>query len=104
MTRRTLLATPLAFLANAQSPWLASTFRELHIDAHFARVPNPYADFDAEKAADIIQAAGFQMVSVFAVCNGGLSYYPTKIGRVHPGLQRDFTGEFTKALKRRGLR
>ena len=31
--------------------WLADTFRELHIDAHFAKCPRPYADFDAERAA-----------------------------------------------------
>lgn len=84
--------------------WLADTFRELHIDAHFARVPNPYADFDAGRAASIIAEAGFQMVSLFAVCNRGYSYYPTRIGTVHPGLRRDFTGEFTRALKKHGIR
>lgn len=105
MTRRTLLQLPLATTAvRAETPWLSDTYRMLHIDAHFARQPNPYADFDAERAAATIHDAGFQMVSIFAVCNRGLSYYPTKIGTVHPGLKRNFTGEFSKALKKRGIR
>jgi hypothetical protein len=100
MTRRTILQLPLA--AAFASP-ASDTFRMLHIDAHFASVPNPYQDFDAERAAATIADAGFQLVSIFAVCNRGLSYYPTKVGTIHPGLKRDFTGEFSKALKKRGL-
>jgi hypothetical protein len=101
MTRRTILQLPLAA---AITPPVSDTFRMLHIDAHFARVPNPYADFDADRAAAIVADAGFQMVSIFAVCTRGLSYYPTQVGTIHPGLKRDFTGEFSKALKKRGLR
>ena len=44
------------------------------------------------------------MVCYFAKGQGGCSYYPTKIGTVHPGLDRDFTGEMTAALKKRGIR
>src|SRR5581483_10308685 len=47
---------------------------------------------------------GFQMVSFFASCGAGYSYYPTKIGTVHPGLTRDYTGEMAAALKKRGIR
>ena len=110
MTRRTLLHTAAGAAlwtpssTAADGPWLADTFRELHIDAHFSQIPAPYENFDAERAAGILKEAGFQMVSVFAVCNGGYSYYPTKLGVVHPGLKRDFTGEFSRALKKRGIR
>ena len=106
MTRRTLFKSAIAFYtpyATAAAPWPAETFRELHIDAHFANVPAPYENFDADRAAATIKSAGFQMVSIFAICNGGFSYYPTKLGVVHPGLKRDFTGEFTAALKKRGI-
>ena len=78
-------------------------YRQYHIDAHFARCKEVYKDFDAEKAAQMIADAGFQMVTYFAVCHQGYSYYPTKIGTVHPGMDRDFTGEFTAALKKRGI-
>jgi hypothetical protein len=110
LTRRGLLQTAAGIAlwdphsSAASNPWLAGTFRELHIDAHFAQLPAPYEDFDADRAADILKTAGFQMVSIFAVCNGGYSYYPTKLGVTHPGLKRDFTGEFSSALKRRGIR
>src|SRR6476469_3648169 len=104
MTRRSLLqsAAGVAFwnpYANAATSWLADTFRELHIDAHFAQLPNPYQNFDADRAAEMLKSSGFQMVSIFAICNGGYSYYPTRLGTPHPGLKRDFTGEFTAALK-----
>ena len=80
MTRRTLLHTAAGaalwtpYSHAAANPWLADTFRELHLDAHFSQLPAPYENFDAERAADILQNARFQMVSVFAVCNGGYSY------------------------------
>ena len=95
--------------ARAEAPpagpaWLKDVFRELHIDAHFGQVENPYADFRAEETAEILKNARFQMVSYFASCGAGYSYYPTGIGVPHPSLKRDFTGEMTKALKKRGIR
>jgi hypothetical protein len=63
-----------------------------------------YEGFDAESAARILNTARFQMVSCFASCGAGYSYYPTNIGVRHPALTRDFTGEMTAALKKRGIR
>ena len=95
---------PPAWGAVRDDDWLRSVYRELHVDAHFGQVPAPYENFNAEAAADTFKASGFQMISYFAVCNAGYSYYPTKIGVEHPGLKRDFTGEMTAALKKRGIR
>ncbi|HLK64089.1 MAG TPA: alpha-amylase family protein [Bryobacteraceae bacterium] len=86
------------------APWLGEVYRELHIDAHFGQLPAPYEGFDAERAAALLKDAAFQMVSCFAICNAGYSYFPTKLGVTHPGLKRDFTGEFCAALKKRGIR
>ena len=111
--RRDLLAGSAALWwgtlsAEAQAPanagWLKDTFRELHIDAHFSQLPAPYQGFDAEASAQLLKDAGCQMVSLFAVCNSGYSYFPAKLGVPHPGLKADFTGEFTCALKKRGVR
>ena len=114
LTRRQLVTNAAGALVAARAwpaagapesdAWLRDMYRELHIDAHFGQVPQPYEDFDAETAAGILQDAGFQMISCFAVCNAGYSYYPTKIGVRHPGLSRDFTGQMTAALKKRGIR
>lgn len=114
MTRRSLLRQTAAACAIARilpaaapgsnSDWLKDIYRELHLDAHFGQVTAPYETFDAESAAQILKDAGFQMVSYFAICNAGYCYFPTTLGVVHPGLKRDYTGELTAALKKRGIR
>ena len=84
--------------------WFKNVKRMLHIDSHFAEIADPFKDFDAEKAAKMYADAGIQLVSFFAKCAGGYSYYPTKIGLVHPTLKADYTGELAAALKKRGIR
>jgi len=109
LSRRAVIGGAIAAIlpspvSGAEQAWIGSTFRELHLDAHFSQIAAPYEQFDAERAADILKGAGFQMVSFFAVCNAGYSYFPTKLGVVHPGLKRDYTGEMARALKKRGIR
>jgi hypothetical protein len=84
--------------------WCKDTYRQLHLDSHFGALKDIFADFDAEAAADMFVRAEVQMVSYFSKCWAGYSYYPTKFGIHHPSLERDFTGEFTAALKKRGIR
>lgn len=84
------------------SDWVTEAYRLLHLDAHFGEFKEIYRDFDAEGTAGAIAAAGFQMVSFMAM--DGPSYYPTRIGKAHPGLNRDFVGEFSRALRKRGIR
>ena len=100
------MATFPLFHAAAASggEWLSDTYRELHLDAHFAQLASPYENFNAEASAQTLKDAGFQMVSFFAMCNQAYCYYPTKIGVMHPGLKRDYTGEMAVALKKRGIR
>src|SRR5271157_5206768 len=83
--------------------WHKDIYRQLHIDAHFAGCQEIYNGFSAEAAAQMFQDAGFQLLSYFALCSGGYSYYPTKIGVVHPALKLDFTGDVAKALRKRGI-
>jgi len=84
--------------------WFKDVKRMLHLDSHFYGFTDPFKDFDSERAAKMYADAGFQMVSYFAKCAGGYSYYPTNIGIVHPTLAADYTGELTAALKKRGIR
>jgi len=107
MTRRELVsgAAALPFVpAVPGANWLSDVYRELHLDAHFGQLQSTYEGFDAESAAEILKAAGFQMVSCFAVCGAGYSYYPTKIGERHPALKRDFNGEDHSAEEARHSR
>ncbi len=89
---------------NRVCPWFRDTRRMLHLDSHFSGFSDIYNGFDAERAAQMYGDAGFQMVSYFAKCWGGYSYYPTKLGIVHPTCRADYTGELTAALKKRGIR
>jgi hypothetical protein len=84
--------------------WYQGIFCQHHFDAHHGGYEKVYQGFDAEAAAQSFADAGAQMVCYFAKGACGYSYYPTKIGVVHPGLDRDFTGEMTAALKKRGIR
>lgn len=84
--------------------WADGLTRHCHIDSHFGGFHRVYADFDADRTAAIIAGAGFQTATFFAKCWAGYSYYPTKIGTIHPGLTRDFTGDLARALERRGVR
>ena len=85
--------------------WIYDTHRQIHIDASaFGLYGGVYDDFNAETAAEMHLDAGAQVVSYFAKCLNGYSYYPTKIGSVHPNLKVDFIGEFTRELKKRGMK
>ncbi len=85
-----------------ENNWFKNIYRQLHMDAHFNEFKEVYAGFDAETAAQTLKEMGFQMVSYMA--HDGLCHYPTAIGDPHPGLALDFVGEFTGALKNRGIK
>ena len=87
-----------------QPHWYHDIYCQHHYDAHHAAYDKVYQDFNAEETARRFAESGAQMVCYFAKGQGGYSYYPTRIGTVHPGLDRDFVGEMTAALKKRGIR
>jgi hypothetical protein len=80
--------------------------RQVHLDFHTSPlIPDVGADFDPDAFAAAFADAHVQSVTVFAKCHHGMSYYPTKVGRTHPGLRRpDLLGEMIEALHRRGIR
>ncbi len=80
--------------------------RQVHLDFHTSPlIPDVAADFDPDAFAAAFADAHVQSVTVFAKCHHGMSYYPTKVGRSHPGLRRpDLLGEMIEALHRRGIR
>ncbi|MFC1607814.1 beta-galactosidase trimerization domain-containing protein [Candidatus Latescibacterota bacterium] len=85
--------------------WHKDIYRQLLIDNQtFGSYEKVFRNFDVDAAAQIYEEMGFQKVCYFAKCAAGYSYYPTKIGVQHPGLEWDFTGEMTRALKKRGIR
>ena len=77
--------------------WYETIYRQFHIDYEFEAYREIFKGFNAEATAQIFEEAGIQMVSYFAKCASGYSYYPTMIGMKHPGLNMDFTGEMWKS-------
>jgi uncharacterized lipoprotein YddW (UPF0748 family) len=78
--------------------------RQVHLDFHTGpAIPNLGVDFDPDAFAQTLAAARVTSVTCFAKCHHGMSYYPTKVGVVHPGLQRDLLGEQIESCHRRGI-
>jgi len=80
--------------------------RAIHLDFH--TMPGIYdvgRDFDADEFASTLAGAEVDYITVFARCNLGFAYYPTKIGTIHPGLkQKDLLGPMVSACHKRGIR
>ncbi len=69
--------------------------RAVHFDFHnMPALPDLGDDFCAEKFVQTLVDAKVKYINFFARCNLGYSYYPTKVGRMHPYLKgRDIFGE-----------
>lgn len=72
--------------------------RAVHMDFHtMPKVDDVGAEFNGKEFAQTLKNAHIDSVTVFAKCNLGFAYYPTKVGIPHPGLQCDLLGEMVKA-------
>jgi len=80
--------------------------RQVHLDFHTSPfIPDVASEFDAESFARTLSEAHVNSVTIFAKCHHGMSYYPTKVGAMHPALQgRDLMGEMIEALHRKDIR
>ncbi len=59
--------------------------------------------FDAKKYVKQIKETNIDLLVFFGKCHYGFSYYPTKIGTVHPNLRTDMLGEIAKACDEEGV-
>lgn len=85
--------------------WYARVTRKMHFDMHTpAVVEDVGIDFDAERLAEELEAAGVEAICFFAKCAYGWSYYPTRVGRRHPNLATDTFPPAVDACHRRGIR
>ena len=80
--------------------------RQVHLDFHTSPyIPDVASEFDAREFAKTFRRAHVNSVTIFAKCHHGMSYYPTKVGTVHPALKgRDLMGGMIEALHREGIR
>ncbi len=78
--------------------------RAIHLDFH--TMPGIYdvgRDFDPDAFAKTLHDARVDYITVFAKCNLGYAYYPTRIGVPHPGLQTELLGPMVEACHREGI-
>ena len=72
--------------------------RRIHLDFHTSPAIKEVAkDFNSAEFTGILKEAHVDSITVFAKCVHGYCYYPTEIGRMHPGLNRDLLGEMIEA-------
>lgn len=80
--------------------------RAVHLDFH--TMPGVYdvgVDFNPDEFAATLKNAHVEYITVFARCNLGFAYYPTKIGVVHPGLRvKDLLGEIVGACRKKDIK
>src|SRR5689334_7828974 len=87
------------------SPQMPLRFRQVHLDFHTSPlIPDVGRDFDAEAFAQTVQAAHIDSITCFAKCHHGMSYYPTKAGKVKHSLEFDMLGAQIEACHKRDIR
>jgi len=80
-------------------------FRQVHLDFHTSEhIPDVGAKFSKSQFQEALRLGHVDSITLFAKCHHGLSYYPTKIGRMHPHLKRDLLGEQIEACREIGVR
>lgn len=85
--------------------WIGRYARMILVDFH---VPPQVAElgrgFDAAKFAEDMVKANVNVVGIYAKCHYGFSYYDTRIGTRHPGLNFDYFRSLSEACKARDLK
>jgi hypothetical protein len=79
-------------------------FRQIHLDFHTnATIPDIGSRFDAKAFGKAFKDAYVDSVTVFSKCHHGVSYHPTNVGTMHPGLKFDLLRAQIDALHAVGI-
>jgi len=79
-------------------------YRQVHLDFHTSEYCSDVgAAFDPDRFADTLEQARVNSINIFAKCHHGYSYYPTKVGTVHPTLKFDLLGAQIESLHKRDI-
>ncbi len=80
-------------------------YRQVHLDFHtWGDIPNIGKNFTKESFQAALKAGNVDSITVFAKCNMGYCYYPTKVGVMHPHLKMDLTTAMVEAAHEIGVR
>jgi hypothetical protein len=74
-----------------------------HPDFHIPADAVVGEGFDGDAYARRLKECSVEAVAFFAKCHYGHSYYPTKVGYVHPRLRKDMLGEVARGCRKHGI-
>ncbi len=78
--------------------------RCVHFDFHtMPGIDDILKNYSAEDFAETMRLAEADYVNIFARCNIGFSYYPTKAGTPYPGMKGDMVGDTVRELHKRNI-
>ncbi len=79
--------------------------RCVHLDFHTSPdIKDIGAKFNKEKFTEMLKKANVDLVTVFAKCHHGYTYYPSKLGAIHPGLDFNLLKEEIDAIHAAGAK
>lgn len=80
--------------------------RQVHLDFHTSEaIPGVASKFDKKQFQQALKLGHLNSITVFAKCHHSWSYYPTKVGLMHPTLRRkNLLGEQIDACHEIGVR
>lgn len=79
--------------------------RCVHLDFHTSPDIDRIGErFDKEKFKKTVKNAKIELMTVFAKCHHGYTYYPSKVGTMHPGLKFNLLKEEIDALHELGVK
>jgi hypothetical protein len=81
--------------------WYQNSYRRMLVDMHIADWDEKFLSrCDPGKMVELYRRANLTSVMFYCQSHVGLCYWPTKTGKMHPGLKgRDIVGEMVKQLK-----
>jgi len=85
--------------------WFLDHVRQVHMDFHMPEFPaEAIKRFNAKEFVAHLVRGKVNMVALFAKCHFGNSFYNTRVGHKHAGLEQDFLMEAAGECQRHGIR
>ena len=79
--------------------------RQVHLDFHTSEhIPDIGKRFDRKQFQEALKIGKVNHINIFSKGHHGWSYYPTKIGNVHPNLDFDLLGQQLEACHEIGVK
>ena len=79
--------------------------RCIHLDFHTSPdIVEIGKRFDKKKFTETVREANIDLMTVFAKCHHGYTYYPSKLSAMHPGLDFNLLGELRDAIHDAGAK